>query len=581
MIPVSKIVGLLFLLLLFLSAQPAHAEERSFEIGEVEIHARIDSDGNMHVTERDTYHFNGSFNGIFVDLDTSGSDGIEHFQAFEVTDQENIPLDFEESRDGNKVQYKIYTPSDHETKVFQFTYSFMNVVQVYADTAELYWKFFDQTNPSALETVRIDVELPDGAEQDEITAFGHGPLDGVIARPNPGVVRYHVSPLPSGKLLEIRMLFPGSYVPGSTKISSAAMLDHILEEERNWAAPADNPYVVEDIMISLTLLAINLLAGFLIYVIFGKAFKPEWRGKYHRELPSDVTPAVVSYLMNYRNSTGDLMATMIDLVRKKYVTMQTVKNPDHEGQDDDYTFQLINTNKNGLLPHERTLIRWFFGELGHSGKVSLSDVRKHADDRELAKAFLDQWFKWSDEVLYSVNRLNYIEERPKNKKISAWIVIIVAIQIFGLWVVIEDNFHWIMLCPLPLLLFRPKSQRRTQIGQTEYTKWKAFKRFLLDYSRIASREPLAVHLWEHYFVYSIPLGVAKKMEAISRITMADLNQDTLSYDSSFLSHYDDWTASLGKTISEGSKTDSSSEDSGGTFSSGGGDGGGGGGRGAF
>lgn len=580
MIPVSRIVGLLFSLLLLLSAQPAYAEERSFDIGEVDIHARIDSDGNMHVTESDTYHFDGSFNGIIVNLDTSGSDGIEHFQAFEVTEEQYIPLEFEESNSETRHQYKIYTPSENETKVFQFTYTFMNVVQVYADTAELYWKFFDQTNPSTLGTVQIDVEFPEGAEQNEITAFGHGPLDGVMSRMDTGTVRYQVSPLPSEKMLEVRILFPDSYVPGSTKISSEPMLDLILEEEQNWT-DSDNASTVEDTLISLALLVANLLAGVLIYVKFGKAHKSDWKGKYYRELPEDVSPAVVSYLMNYQNVPRDLMATMVDLVRKKHVTMQVVKKSDSKEQDD-YTFQLMNTKNDGLLPHEKALIRWFFKELGHSGKVSLSDIRKHADDQKRAEVFLSRWLEWKDQVLYSVNRLNYIEERPKNAKIYAWVVIAVTAQVLGLWGLMMGSFHWIILCPLPLLLFKPRSEQRTKIGQTEYTKWKSFKRFLHDSSRMASPEPLAVHLWEHYFVYSIPLGVAKKMEAISHINMPSPNYDNLSYDSSFLIYFDSWTTSLEKTLLEGSKSlDSSSGDSGGTFSSGGGDGGGGGGRGAF
>src|SRR5690606_38726654 len=107
-----------------------------------------------------------------------------------------------------------------------------NIVQVYADTAVLYWKFFDHTNPSPLGAVQINLEFPEGADQEEITAFGHGPLNGIIERTDTGGVRYQVSPLPAESLLEVRILFPGSYVPDSARISSEYMLDHILEEEQ-------------------------------------------------------------------------------------------------------------------------------------------------------------------------------------------------------------------------------------------------------------------------------------------------------------------------------------------------------------
>jgi uncharacterized membrane protein len=580
MTSVHRVVALLFSLFLLTSVQLANAaDERSFEIGEVEIHARIDSDGNMHVTETDTYHFNGAFNGILVDLHTTGSDGIEHFQAFEVSDQQDIPLDIELSSDGDKLQYRIHSQSEDETKVFKFTYSLNNVVQVYADTAELYWKFFDETNPSTLGSVLINVELPDGAKQDEITAFGHGPLNGAIERPDSGVVRYLVSPLPSEKLLEVRVLFPTSYVPGSSKISTESMLDRILEEEQNWKDQTDNSTVVEDIIIALVILMVNLLVGALIYAKFGKAYKSDWKHKYSRELPSDVTPAIVSYLMKKHNSTSDLMATMLDLVRKKYVTMHVVKQLD-QGEEDDYTFKLINTKINDLLPHEKALIRWFFEDVGRSGTVSLSDIRRQAENKKRANAFMNQWSKWQDHVQHSANRLNYFEKRPKNEKRYGWMVIAAALQAFGLiWLV--GLFHYIWLCPLPLILFWTKSELRSQIGQTEYAKWKAFKRFLRDYSRIASREPLAVHLWEHYYIYAIPLGMAKKVEAISHMNMAGESYETPYYDSYLWTLHDIWTDSFNKTIAQSGGSSSSSGDSGGTFTSGGGDGGGGGGRGAF
>jgi uncharacterized membrane protein len=576
-----KTLGIVFLVIMALSIPTSYAESRWFEIDEVSIHARIDDNGNMHVTEMDRYEFNGDFNGILIDLNTSGSDGIEQFQAFEISGDQEIPLEVEQTNDASPIQYRVYSQSENETKLFKFTYSLKNVVQVYADTAELYWKFFDQTNPSRLGKVEIVVELPSDTEQDKIHAFGHGPLDGVIDRPEPDIVRYTVSPLLSAQMLEVRVLFPVSYVPGSMKIHSEPMLERILEEERNWSSPTYESTAVEDALISLSLFMINLLAASFIYVKFGKAYRPEWKGKYYRELPADISPAVLTYLMKLRHETSDLMATMLDLVRKGYITMHAVKKPKLK-EIEDYTFELKNKNKTKLLPHERALIVWFFEEIGKSGKLSLSDVRGQADSKKAAKAFLERWEKWQEHVKYAVSSMNYFEERPKNAKIYAWFVIGSTVQFLCLWWLIGD-FHYIMLSPLPLLLFRTKTDLRSQKGQTEYTKWKAFKRFLLHYSRMASREPLAVHLWDHYYVYAMPLGVAKKLEAIEHQSLVGTSDNTSFYfDSSIWIHYELWTSSFDKAMTEGSKSISSSESSGGgTFSGGGGEGGGGGGRGAF
>jgi uncharacterized membrane protein len=335
-----------------------------------------------------------------------------------------------------------------------------NVVQVYAETAELYWKFFDHTNPSALGQVQIDVELPEGALDEEIEAFGHGPLNGAIRKTSTGIVRYQVNPLPPGELLEVRILFPGSYVPGSTKISSDAMHDRIIKEETAQAdAVGDN-----SLWVALLLLIANIAVGILIFNRFGKTFKSSWKGKVYRELPSNISPAVIGYLMNYRTGPRDLMATLFDLVRKKLVTMQAVKSPDMEGQND-YTFQLTNSpTKDSLLPHEKKLINWLFHAVGSAGEVSLSEVRQQAENKKSAAAFMEQWLKWQDLVLQAVNRLNYVEGSKKG--IRRWIFIAVAVQFFGMWLLLPSDWNWIMVCSLPLLFFVPKDRRRTRIGQT-------------------------------------------------------------------------------------------------------------------
>ncbi|OXS59315.1 hypothetical protein B1A99_11885 [Cohnella sp. CIP 111063] len=586
------VAGLFYSLLLPLLAQPARAEDRSFEISEVEIHASIDRDGNMQVTELDTYHFNGAFNGVLVDLNSSGSDGIEGFQAFEEAGQQSIPLEFEQTADGEKLNYKVYAKSENETKVFRYTYTVKNVVQVYADTSELYWKFFDETNPSDLGKVRIRVELPEGAERERVQAFGHGPASGTLDIEDRGVVRFEMSPLPSGEMLEVRVLFPVSYVPGSAKVSPEAMLERILEEERRWADPhADryedeiNPYSDPSLYGALVLLIANLVGGTLVYRKYAAKYKPDWKGKYYRELPGDVTPAVVSYLMNYRVASRDLIATLMDLVRKRCVSMQAVE-PDEGSRSvfrfrrkkPDYLFRLgVYASK--LSPHENLLIRWFFRKIGRSGKVWLSDIREQAEEKEDAAAFVKQWTEWKGAVAKAADP--YIETRRPGVRRS--ILGVALLQFFGFLFLAPEDWKWLMFCAIPLCFFMPPKRRRSQMGQTEFAKWKAFKRFLRDYSRIASREPMAVHLWEHYFVYAISLGEAKRMIAITRVNIPEevSDQGIMGIGTGY--YYADWTHSFDQAVSAAAKTANSSSDSsdGGFFSGGGGGGGGGGGRGAF
>lgn len=587
----AKVAGLLVAIFLLLAVRTAYAEERSFEIGEVNIQARVDRDGNMQVTETDTYHFAGAFNGILVELNGSGSDGIAGFQAFEVSDQQDIPVRSELFEEGDKLQFRVYSQSADETKVFRFTYSVRNVVQVYADTAELYWKFFDQSNPSTLGNVHIEIELPGGVEPAEITAFGHGPSHGAVEVGDNGVVRYRIDPLPAEEMLEVRVLFPVSAVPGSVKINDVPMREQILEQERNWGYHGDDRSVFG----ALALLLANLAAGFLVYRKFGKAHKVEWKDKYYRDLPSDVTPAVVSYLMDFRVKPGDLIATLIDLVRKQRVYMEAT--PASKGRHDryNYTFRLLDRRTEGLQPHETLLLDLFFPpkrpkneqesdkELSSGyNVVSLADFRRQIKEGEGASDFLQQWTNWKAAVVKAAERLGYVE---KTKRVGRWLILAALVQFFGLWFLAPSAWNWLMFCSIPLVFFRPKKQYRTKLGELEYRKWQAFKRYLQDFTQISSLGPPAAHLRDQFFVYAIPLGVAKKMASVSKLKVPSAGTNNVVYDSFYYYYYDDWNKWFDRTISAAHKAVSSSNDSGGSggsFSSGGGGGGGGGGgRGAF
>ena len=54
-------------------------------------------------------------------------------------------------------------------------------------------------------------------------------------------------------------------------------------------------------------------------------------------------------------------------------------------------------------------------------------------------------------------------------------------------------------------------QRRSQPANEDLTKWQAFRKFLLHFSDMQRHEIPSLIIWEHYLVYAVSLGVAKKL----------------------------------------------------------------------
>jgi len=357
-----------------------------------------------------------------------------------------------------------------------------------------------------------------------------------------------------------------------------------------WAEEADNkqaPHrnsLPRSLSYGIGLLAANLAIIVFLYFKYDKERKTDWNGNYYRELPADATPAVIRYLMDYKIETRELLATLIDLVRKKHVEVQVVKQTGglFHKEKTDYRFKLISEQTDGLRQHEELLILWFFKQLGQNNEFSLSDIRQYVNKKANAQIFALRYAEWKAKAVQEAVQTGYFETSNTGRNIA---IVTAGVQFLSLIFFVHASYTWLAFMAIPLFLYSAKIKRRTKTGATERAKWRAFRRFLHDYSRMESREPMAVHLWEHYFVYAISLGVAKKMIGIANIGFREVDHDHhavygMATDGGFDRHFDHFAESFDKTVSA-AQSKSSSRGSGGGFSSGGGGGGGGGGRGAF
>ena len=204
--------------------------DRSFEITDYQAQLKILENGDIQVNEIFEYDFDGDFNGIIRTIGIKGSDGLQYFKASEYfpIDKE---LNYDQSIKGDMVTYKIYDKSSNERKLFLLEYQLKNVITLYNDTAEFYWKFFDESNTSPIRYVKIEVELPGEVSKEELKVFGHGPLDGEVSIQEDGKILYEVYGLSSGEMAEVRILFPTSLISNSNKINNQNKFAEIMEEK--------------------------------------------------------------------------------------------------------------------------------------------------------------------------------------------------------------------------------------------------------------------------------------------------------------------------------------------------------------
>ena len=566
--------------------------ERSFKITDYNAQVKILENGDISVREYFSYSFDGDFNGIIRSIGIGGSDGFAYFKASEYFPIKKV-LDITQSRKEDMIIYRIYDQSSNERKVFLLEYQIKNVVLLYNDTAEFYWKFFDKSNTSPIGHVRIEVKLADTVLPAELKAFGHGPANGEVTIGDDNKVIYEADSLSPGNMIEARILFPVSLVSQSTNLIRENKYAKIMEEELSWAKRTDrkNSIFLIGFLLAPLLLLYNIYFAIRIYYKYDKELKPDVDVEYYRELPSDITPAVLSKLMSIQGvGSKDLLATLIDLVRRRYLKVEEISF----GRKKDYRFTLLISQIDNLKKHEEYLIHWLFYSIGDGETITLKEIKNYSKSTLSSSLFRKNYLKWMKKVGEEFKKYNYFGQSKESATV-AWktilieLVLVILIGLVGLlfggeWFAFFPALFTIIFTGSFLIMYGVILKKKTRKGINEYTKWQAFKRFLLHFSNMKDYEIPSIVVWEHYLVYAISLGIAEKV--ISRLKVVLANQEISYTHATYIHAMTDSRGNLNsgmfnsfnKSFSAAFATVSASSGGGGGFSSGGG---GGGGAGAF
>jgi uncharacterized membrane protein len=257
--------------------------------------------------------------------------------------------------------------------------------------------------------------------------------------------------------------------------------------------------------------ALWLLFYFRTWSRVGKDYKFEGLPEYYRELPSDLPPALVQVLMREgRGVTPNAFtATIFDLARRGWLAMEDREvdkkslfgtKPHTETR---FILKKDDWSDSSLRPYERDLLDLLFGKLGEPGQragssLTLDNLKDYL--RKEPQEFQKWYQDWGKEIKDEAKPLGFLEPeslRARNRFLAASLPIAI-----------------LTLSPVLLILalgLIPFLKRRTQAWARENELWKALKRFLDDFSEFRELPPEALKLWEHYLVFGILFGNAKKI----------------------------------------------------------------------
>ena len=498
----------------------------SFNISDLDVEAKLQKDGSMLVSEAVTYDID-EINGVYFDIDTKGYGGITSLQVFEdeghyennvISYREVDPVNYEVTENDGVYRIKLYSKNYNNVRTFKFVYTLPEAIKVYDDVAQLNRKMVGQDWQQGISTVRVNIEIPVSTSYDNsnILVFGHGPLNGEVDKEE-NTVFYKLDDYYPGDFLEAHILMEPEIFSeyDNSKIIHKEMKQELLDMEARLAdeanAERENALRREQRLQKISSNAKPIMGGiasiwavlmYYIHVIFKRKNKVKDDIKYLRDLPDDSSPALVGGVITKSVNDNEILATIVDLIRRKVLTLDT---------SDTKTIITLTGSTEKLSAQENTIIDIYINDFGDGKSL---DLKSFGFFQKVPMKTAKKFERWSNYIISEMNRKGLVYQHMGCGAIFIFVLISIVIA-FGsiIQAILTENPIFMLGMPLGAILFISTVAAESpskKLAETK-SKWQALKNFLSDYSQLEEAKITSIHLWEQYFVYAIALGVSDKV----------------------------------------------------------------------
>ena len=500
--------------------------EPSYNVDNLRIEAYINPDGSVDINELVQYNAY-NINGILYNIDYKGYGDLKNLRVFYEKDSEFVPAinnnsqrrgtySLKDSDDLRKI--KLYYPMRNTKKWFLFQYKLSQGVTVYNDIAQFNRKMVGRGWQTDIENIQVKIILPKNVNKEEIKAFGHGSLTGNVDIISGREILYTLKGYYSGEFVETNVLFPKSLIPNikPSLVKNEDGYEKIIKMENKLADKADRKRKFAQMRGTIGNIVFFLWGGWIIFVVAFNYVKNRKKykvtneyGEYFREAPDDFSPAVGGSIAYRYVSPNQLLATVMDLVRRDILEMI-------EDRVSNKTILRKNSyDERALKNYEKFVVDWYIDEIGNGTEVSMEEIEENIRDRKNAIKFGRNYEKWESMVEKDLEKVGF-EKEPVKKlpKALGMITGFLSMPLGPFLAAYFDNGKFIIFTfvAFAMLNFTISTRGKyTLEAEKLRAKWLAFKKFLVDYSNLEEAKLASIHIWEHYFVYAIALGVAEEV----------------------------------------------------------------------
>jgi len=583
---------------------------KSFYFPELKADFYVLKDGSFLVDEYLSFEFKGDFSwaSLWIPLEVRPSlkNQMIEITEFKVEDEKGNELPLETTINNNRFQARWSFKAKNQIRTFHLQYKVQGAILNYLDVSELYWQLIGREVETPTAKVEVTVHLPEEVHsRDDVLIYGHGPLSGKSEILDLKTFRFIATNVVAHQIFEIRAVWPKGMVNGIP--ASGYSREKIREEEAGYVERTiraarkalQSQEKKERLMkFAATIWIIWQIIGPIIWLVIylrvwekvGKDYKFDDIPEYFREIPSNLSPALVQVLRREGEKVSPVAftSTIFDLARRGYLEIRdeqvTQRTLFHNKLKNETIFILKKAynHEPQLKDFEKQVLDFLFqtvatGKNEPGEKVKLEDIINYM--KKLPGEFQSFFRQWSKEIDQEAKKLGFIEP-PSQRAYLLFLTLSVILAILTLSPIIF----------ILAVVLSPRLKRRRKDWARENELWKALDRFLHDFSDFKEIPAEAYKLWDQYLVFAILFGEAKKLIKILPIILQNeestntawllgtVNISSVSREADSITSMINSIEKAAATINQASTSAAHySSGGGGGFSGGGGGGGGGGG----
>jgi uncharacterized membrane protein len=456
-----------------------------------------------------------------------------------------------DDQDEQSVRFFFYHENGWDTVEVKYSYWIRGLALQYDDTSEMNWSTA-YTNDQLTENIDVTVILPETVTTiDDVQAFSNGASLANAAHINQNnqdriEVHYEVSKLFPNEYLQSIITFPQDALTISPEQQTAygnriEGVDHLPLIEADLEEQATNRaiYSLTDIVAWIALAGLVMYAistSYTIYKKYDQEHASLFYGEYYRELPAEYGPAIMSFLYRFGEiEKDDVSATLMDLIHRDVIAI----NSDGQSLIDpkaNYTLILDRSKVNDSLnKHEMILIAWFFDLVAKGDRLTINMLDEYTKVESRAIDYLNYNQRFNLSVVEEGKKKNFFDDVQAGKQqgialtgllMIGGIIFSVLRLLLGLGTFTFIVGGLLIALSTGLGIYFSSMQRRSIAGNEDYLKWRAFKKFLTDFSRLQDYSMPMIQVWEKFMVYAVAFGIAELVEKQLRFKYQQLRQES-------------------------------------------------------